>query len=73
MSAPATTPDLLYSQEEEDLRAAVRDLLGDRCDPASVLARIESGEPHDPALWKSLAQDMGLAGLLVPEERGGQG
>ncbi|MEU9579647.1 acyl-CoA dehydrogenase family protein [Streptomyces chilikensis] len=73
MTAPATTPDLLYSQEEEDLRAAVRDLLADRCDAASVLARAESGEPHDRTLWKSLAEDMGLAGLLVPEERGGQG
>jgi alkylation response protein AidB-like acyl-CoA dehydrogenase len=73
MSAPATTPDLLYSQEEEDLRAAVRDLLADRCDAASVIARTESGEPHDRTLWKSLAEDMGLAGLLVPEQRGGQG
>ncbi|MEU6160271.1 acyl-CoA dehydrogenase family protein [Streptomyces sp. NPDC047130] len=73
MSAPATTPDLLYSQEEEDLRAAVRDLLSDRCEQSAVLARTESGEPHDRTLWKSLAEDMGLAGLLVPEERGGQG
>jgi alkylation response protein AidB-like acyl-CoA dehydrogenase len=78
MNAPAATPDLLYSQEEEDLRAAVRDLLADRCDAASAIARTTSvgtgaGEPHDRTLWKSLAGDMGLAGLLVPEERGGQG
>lgn len=31
-------PDLLYSEEEEALRAAVRDLLTDRCDPAGVIA-----------------------------------
>ncbi|MEU6812761.1 acyl-CoA dehydrogenase family protein [Streptomyces sp. NPDC046831] len=66
-------PDLLYSEEEEALRAAVRDLLGDHCDPAGVIARSESGAPHDLAAWKSLAEGMGLAGLLVPEERGGQG
>ncbi|MEU3415078.1 acyl-CoA dehydrogenase family protein [Streptomyces sp. NPDC006658] len=65
--------DLLYSEEEEALRAAVRDLLTDHCAPAGVLARTESDAPHDPALWKSLAEDMGLAGLLVPEEQGGQG
>ncbi|MEU2877053.1 acyl-CoA dehydrogenase family protein [Streptomyces sp. NPDC007070] len=65
--------DLLYSEEEEALRAAVRDLLTDHCDAAGVLARAESEAPHDLALWKSLAEGMGLAGLLVPEERGGQG
>ncbi|MFJ8543667.1 acyl-CoA dehydrogenase family protein [Streptomyces sp. NPDC093586] len=66
-------PDLLYSEEEEALRAAVRDLLTDHCDPADVIARTESGTPHDRALWKTLAEGMGLAGLLVPEARGGQG
>ncbi|WP_405935034.1 acyl-CoA/acyl-ACP dehydrogenase [Streptomyces longwoodensis] len=68
-----TEPDLLYSEEEEALRAAVRDLLTDHCDPAGVIARAESDTPHDRALWKSLAEGMGLAGLLVPEELGGQG
>ncbi|QNP74057.1 acyl-CoA/acyl-ACP dehydrogenase [Streptomyces roseirectus] len=65
--------DLLYSEEEEALRSAVRDLLGDHCDPAGVIARVESDAPHDTAAWKALAQNMGLAGLLVPEELGGQG
>ncbi|MEU6774938.1 acyl-CoA dehydrogenase family protein [Streptomyces sp. NPDC046759] len=66
-------PDLLYSEEEEALRAAVRDLLTDHCAPADVIGRVESDAPHDLALWKSLAEGMGLAGLLVPEEQGGQG
>ncbi|MET8815770.1 acyl-CoA dehydrogenase family protein [Streptomyces sp. NPDC004549] len=70
---PATEPDLLYSEEEEALRAAVRDLLGDHCAPESVLARVESDAPHDLALWKLLADGMGLAGLLIPEDLGGQG
>lgn len=65
--------DLLYSEEEEALRAAVRDLLADHCDAAGVIARVESDAPHDRELWKLLADGMGLAGLLVPEELGGQG
>ncbi|WP_416960697.1 acyl-CoA dehydrogenase family protein [Streptomyces sp. Agncl-13] len=65
--------DLLYSEEEEALRAAVRDLLTDHCDAAGVIARTESDAPHDLSLWKSLADGMGLAGLLVPEAQGGQG
>ncbi|MFI7412705.1 acyl-CoA dehydrogenase family protein [Streptomyces sp. NPDC049627] len=65
--------DLLYSEEEEALRAAVRDLLADHCDAPGVIARTESDAPHDRAAWKALTDGMGLAGLLVPEDRGGQG
>ena len=73
MTTRSTQPDLLYSEEEEALRAAVRDLLTDHCDAARVIARTESDTPYDPALWKALSDGMGLAGLLVPEEQGGQG
>ncbi|MFI1768052.1 acyl-CoA dehydrogenase family protein [Streptomyces sp. NPDC020800] len=69
----STQPDLLYSEEEEALRSAVRDLLTDRGGPAAVIARTESDAPHDIALWKTLADAMGLAGLLIPEELDGQG
>lgn len=65
--------DLLYSEEEEALRAAVRDVLTDHCDTAGVIARVETDAPHHRELWKLLADGMGLAGLLVPEELGGQG
>ncbi|WP_327365238.1 acyl-CoA dehydrogenase family protein [Streptomyces sp. NBC_01217] len=76
MTAPTEetqAPDLLYSEAEEDLRAAVRSLLADRCDAPTVLARVESDTPYDPRLWKALAADIGTAGLLVPEKLGGQG
>ncbi|WP_405813965.1 acyl-CoA/acyl-ACP dehydrogenase [Streptomyces sp. NBC_01390] len=69
----STQPDLLYSEEEDALRAAVRDLLTDHCDAADVIARVESDTPHDIPLWKALTEGMGLAGLLVPEELDGQG
>ncbi|MFI1869632.1 acyl-CoA dehydrogenase family protein [Streptomyces jumonjinensis] len=66
-------PDLLYSSAEDELRAAVRALLTDRADIPALLARAESGDPYDPALWTTLARDIGAAGLLVPEKLGGQG
>ncbi|MFH8476054.1 acyl-CoA dehydrogenase family protein [Streptomyces sp. NPDC018000] len=69
----AQAPDLLYSEAEDDLRAAVRSLLADRCDAPTVLARVESDTPYDPQLWKVLAAGIGTAGLLVPEKLGGQG
>ncbi|MFF3315008.1 acyl-CoA dehydrogenase family protein [Streptomyces sp. NPDC003035] len=65
--------DLLYSETDDDLRAAVRSLLADRADAQTLLGRIETGDPYVPGLWKSLAGDMGAAGLLVPEKLGGQG
>lgn len=73
MSTTSTQPDLLYSEEEDALRAAVRDLLADHCDAPGVITRTESDAPHDLAAWKALADGMGLAGLLVPEAKGGQG
>ncbi|MFB7785951.1 acyl-CoA dehydrogenase family protein [Streptomyces vinaceus] len=69
----STAFDLLYSETEEELRSAVRALLADRCAPADVLARAETGRPHDPGLWHTLAAEIGAAGLLVPEKLGGQG
>lgn len=65
--------DLLYSEVEEDLRASVRSLLTDQAGFSTVLARTESAEPYDLKLWRTLAADLGLAGLAVPESLGGQG
>lgn len=65
--------DLLPSEVEEDLRSTVRDLLKDRCDPAAVTRLYDGDRSVVGALWTSLAADLGLAALLVPEERGGVG
>ncbi|MGW2481626.1 acyl-CoA dehydrogenase family protein [Streptomyces sp. NPDC001571] len=73
MTAEQATPDLLYSEAEDDLRAAVRSLLTDRTDTPAALARAESDTPCDPELWRALGAGMELAGLLVPEKLGGQG
>ncbi|WP_327090010.1 acyl-CoA/acyl-ACP dehydrogenase [Nonomuraea sp. NBC_01738] len=64
---------LLYTDTEEELRAAVRGLLADRCPPPAVLKRVESPQPYDLDLWKTLSREIGVAGLLIPEEYGGAG
>ncbi|MGD0687658.1 MAG: acyl-CoA dehydrogenase family protein, partial [Streptosporangiaceae bacterium] len=71
--APAGLPGLLYSDTENELRAAVRALLQDRAAPAAVIARTESAQTYDTGLWKALAADLGCAGLLIPESLGGAG
>ncbi len=66
-------PSLLYGETEEELRAAVRDLLQERSGWSAVLARTETTELYDTALWRTLAAEVGCAGLLIPESHGGAG
>ncbi|HEY3681810.1 MAG TPA: acyl-CoA dehydrogenase family protein [Streptosporangiaceae bacterium] len=65
--------NLLYTDVETDLRASVRALLDERAPASAVLAHIEDADNTDLKLWRTLATDLGCAGLPVPEERGGAG
>ena len=65
--------DLLYSDVEDQLRASVRDLLAKQAPVSATIKRVESGEPYDRALWRSLAVDIGVSALAVPTEHGGHG
>ena len=65
--------DLLYSETERDLAAALADLLADRAAPADVIARTERTEAYDGKLWRTVAAEIGVAGLLIPEALGGAG
>jgi alkylation response protein AidB-like acyl-CoA dehydrogenase len=65
--------DLLHSDVEDDLRASVRDVLVDRCAPAAVIAMYDGDDAVVAPLWRLLATELGLAGLLVPEASGGAG
>ena len=65
--------NLLYTDVEDSLRDSVRDLLTDRCTPEKVVAAYDGDRSLQPVLWRALAVDLGLAGLLVPEDRGGAG
>ncbi len=69
----ARTANLLYTETETELRAAVRGLLADKASWRDVLARTESGQTYDGALWHTLAAEVGCAGLLIPETLGGAG
>ena len=72
-AAGAAAPNLLYTEEETALRQAVRSLLEDQAGWRDVLARSESDQTYDAGLWQKLAQQVGCAGLLVPEDAGGAG
>lgn len=65
--------DLLLNDVETDLRGTVRDLLAARCEPQQVTSMYDGDRTVVAPLWKALATDLGLAGLLVPEELSGAG
>ena len=65
--------DLLYSDTERELAAALADLLSSRAPAAEVLAWTEKPQTYDLGLWRTVAADVGVAGLLIPEPLGGAG
>jgi alkylation response protein AidB-like acyl-CoA dehydrogenase len=58
--------------ERDALRAMVRELLTDRSGSHQVRAALDTPDGYDPDLWRTVVE-LGLAGLLVPEEHGGAG
>lgn len=68
-----TDLDLLYTDVEEELRTVVRSVLTAHCDSVEVTALYDGNRSLVDTLWKKISVDLGLAALLVPEERGGAG
>jgi alkylation response protein AidB-like acyl-CoA dehydrogenase len=68
-----TDVNLLYTDVEESLRSSVRDLLTSRCPAGAVIATYDGDRSVVDPLWRSVAVDLGLAALLVPEHLGGAG
>ncbi|MGB0620801.1 MAG: acyl-CoA dehydrogenase family protein [Myxococcota bacterium] len=64
--------DLDFTEEHEMLREMVRGVCAEYA-PLEVVRELENDEKGMPdALWKQLVE-LGLVGILVPEEYGGQG
>lgn len=63
--------DFLIAPERLELAEAVRDFLAGTHGP-EVLRKLDAGGNRSPEIWNGLVE-MGLPGLLVPEEQGGLG
>jgi alkylation response protein AidB-like acyl-CoA dehydrogenase len=64
---------LILTDEELALADSVRKFVADRSPLTSLRQLIASGEPFDPAVWKQMTAQLGLAGLTIPESYGGAG
>jgi alkylation response protein AidB-like acyl-CoA dehydrogenase len=65
--------DLVLSAEQCQLSSAVRKLLADNAGSQQVRAAMDSETGYDPDLWRRLGTELGVLGLVVPEEYGGAG
>ncbi len=64
--------DFRFNEDQELLQTTVRDFLEGEITPEVVRELWDTDTGRSPALWKTLAE-IGLPGLLVPEEYGGMG
>jgi alkylation response protein AidB-like acyl-CoA dehydrogenase len=64
---------LVPTPEQEELRESLRRFLGDHAPMRRVREVMGSAEGHDPALWRRMADELGLQAMTVPEAYGGAG
>ncbi len=62
-----------FSEEQEELRRIVRQFLEDKSPETAVRELMATEKGSDDAVWNQMAEQMGLQGLIVPEEFGGSG
>ncbi|MEU2788139.1 acyl-CoA dehydrogenase family protein [Streptomyces sp. NPDC007100] len=65
--------DAAFTEEQEEIRRTLRELLHKCCGPEEVRAAAGTPEGYDPALWRRLARQLGLPGLALPAAYGGVG
>jgi len=62
-----------FSEEQDELRSAVRRFLEDKSPVSEVRRLMETTEGFDRAVWEQMANQLGLQALAIPEEYGGAG
>ncbi len=65
--------EYVFSDEQQELRKAVRKFCADHFDEQTVRRLMEATPRFDPKTWQRLGAELGVLGLSVPEDRGGAG
>lgn len=65
--------EYVFTEEQGDLRSAVKRFCADHFDEQTVRALMESDPTFDKKTWQRLGAELGVLGLGVPEDRGGSG
>jgi alkylation response protein AidB-like acyl-CoA dehydrogenase len=62
-----------FDEDQEELRAGIRRFLEQKSPESEVRRLMETVEGYDPAVWSQMSDQLGLQGIAIPEELGGQG
>ncbi len=62
-----------FTEEQEELRKAVRRFFEDKSPMSEVRRLMETVEGYDAGLWAQMASPLGLQAMTIPEELGGSG
>lgn len=62
-----------FTDEQEEFRGILRRFLDEKSPTTAVRKLMDTDEGVDREVWKSLANDLGLTAVHIPEEYGGQG
>lgn len=65
--------EFTFTEEQAQLRAAVRKFSAANFDEQTVRRLMESDPPFDPSVWSRLGAELGVLGMSVPEADGGVG
>jgi len=65
--------EIAFNEEHDELRRTVRRFLEDRSDEQAVRRTMDTTQGYDEDVWKQMAEQMGLQGMIVPAEYGGAG
>ena len=65
--------DFAFSDEQESLRETVRSFLRRHVGAGGVRAAVDEGHHHDPEVWRRMGSELGLHGIHLSEQLGGQG
>jgi alkylation response protein AidB-like acyl-CoA dehydrogenase len=61
------------TEDQLEFRTVVREFLTRKSTEADVRRLMETEQGYDPELWRRMADELGLQGLAIAEEHGGQG
>lgn len=61
------------TEEQDELRLLVRRFLEEKSSSHRVRELLEAGASRDEAVWRQMAEQLGLQGIAIPEELGGSG
>src|SRR5271165_3025164 len=65
--------NFLFTDEQLELRSAVRGFLANKSDGETVRGLMATDAGYDHAVWRQMSDQLGLQGIAVPEEYEGAG